>query len=106
MKITENKMEDSIKRAMQLLGSAEFGQVTQELVSAGQLLRAEVWDCHRKMDCLLVQRNKLAYEILMYIRSEKIDPRSKAADMVLEFLGVGTPDGPRDMNEWLEQYRR
>lgn len=47
--------------------------------------------------------DRLAYAVALLVKSGKLDARSAAADALLDYLGVGGLDGPKDVPTWMAE---
>lgn len=58
----------------------------------------------RACGCYRRAADRLAYEVAKAVGRGSIGSRSAVGDALLDYLGIGTLDGPSDVPTWIEQY--
>ena len=48
--------------------------------------------------------DRLAYAVASLVKNGKLDARSAVADALLDYLGVGGLDGPKDVPTWMVEH--
>ncbi len=67
-------------------------------------------DKQEKVDAAPVDRvvrrgaDRLAYAVARLVQSGRLDARSEAGDALLDYLQVGSIDGPQDVPTWMMEY--